>query len=241
VRLYSPEHGAVQLLARGLRKPGSKLAGQLKPGAELVFSSSPVRAGAPILTALSCRREHRRWQTELRLLALYWFMLECAWLASADDPGNADAYRLIVNLLRSEPQAEKFHSLASIFCLRFLGIHGLLPDLYHDEDSDEPLHGDCYCRPSFEGLLDAQRIASLSQPLSGLLHISVERLDRWRRLQGRPLLEYPEANCDAQDAAMLVSFARSQLASVAGSALRSAEFLLQQWKLASLREIMQRG
>lgn len=241
VRLFSPELGSLNLLARGLRKPGSKLAGQLKPADELVFSSSPARAGAPILTALSCRREHRCWQTDLRLLALYWFMLECAWLASADDGSNADAYRLIVNLLRSEPATGSFHSLAAIYSVRFLAIHGMLPDLHHDEETDEQLAGDCYCRPAFEGLLDAQRLASLSLPLSGLLRISAGRLERWRRLHGRPLLEYPQVACDAQDAALLVSFTRTKVASITGSALRSAEFVLQQWKLQSLREIMQRS
>ena len=241
VRLLTPDLGAINLLARGLRKAGSKLAGQLKPADELVFSASPARAGAPILTAVSCRREHRNWQSDLRLLALYWFMVECAWLASADGGSNADGYRLIVNLLRSDPQPDSMYSLASVYCVRLLAIHGMLPDLHHDEQTGETLSGDCYCRPGFEGMLDARTLEDGSGSRTGLLRISQERLRRWRQLHAKPLLEYAELACDRDDAALLVIFTRQHVSGLSGTALRSGEFLLQQWKLDGLRDIMRRS
>ena len=77
----------------------SKLAGQLKPADELQISAAAGRGGGMlILTGASSRREHRNWQQDLQLLSLYWFMLECSWLASADDGSNADGYREILGI-----------------------------------------------------------------------------------------------------------------------------------------------
>ena len=164
-------------------------------------------------------------------------MLECAWLASSDEGSNADAYRLLVNLLRSEPRKESWHSLAAVYCLRFLALHGMLPDLLHDEDAEERLEGDCYCLPSFEGLVDARRIEASSIPLHGMLRIEHDRLNRWRRLQSRPLLEYAAENCDVRDSSLLVAFTRGHVAGMAGSAVKSADFLSGQWKLRRLSEL----
>ncbi|MEZ5338635.1 MAG: recombination protein O N-terminal domain-containing protein [bacterium] len=231
VRLFTPGHGALNLLARGLRRPGSKLAGQLKPADELQISAAAGRGGGMlILTGASSRREHRNWQQDLQLLSLYWFMLECSWLASADEGSNADGYRLVVNLLRSEPAAEARCALACVFCIRFLGLHGMLPDLFHDEESGEPLEGDVFCRPSFEGLLDAG-VLQRGMPEYGLIRISRERLRSWRRLQSRPLLDYPEEPCGPEDVRLLLEFTRRHVASLAGSSLRSADFMAGQWKL----------
>src|SRR5690606_18304066 len=89
----------------------------------------PGRAGSPILTGVSTLREHALWRSDLSLLALYWFFAECAWLGSAESAGNEQVYRLIVNLLRSDPAADSRHSMLSVFALRLLALHGLMPQL----------------------------------------------------------------------------------------------------------------
>ena len=237
VRLYTPGFGALTLVARSLRKPGSKLAGQLKPADELLVSAAAGRAGGRILTSVSSQRDHRIWQQDLNLLALYWFMLECSWLASADDASNADGFRLLVNLLRSVDEPGQRNSLAAVFCIRVLALHGMLPDLHHDEDSDEPLAGDALCRASFNGLVDSARAASAGIPPYGLLRISQARLQRWRRWMSRPLLEYPGQEADIVDVSLLVGFTRNHVAESAGTAVRSAEFLQRQWKLSRLQDL----
>ncbi len=237
VRFYTPGHGGLQLAARSLRKPGSKLVGQLQPADELQISAAHARAGAPILTAVSCSREHRLWRNDLNLLALYWFMLECAWLASSDDVSNADGYRLIVNLLRSDPQPAQRYGLASVYCMRVLALHGMLPDLFHDELTGAALEGECLCGPAFEGLRNARDPAHAGLPRHGLLLIDAPRLQRWRSLQSRPLLEYGKLDCDAVDAALLVGFLRVHISGLAGTAVHSAEFLSRQWKLSRYRDL----
>lgn len=231
VRFLTPVHGSLTLLARGLRKPGSKLAGQLQPADELLLSAATGRGSLGILTAASCERAHPRWRNDLWLLSLYWFMLECSWLASSDETSNADGYRLLANLLRSDPDADSRAALAVVFCIRFLGLHGMLPDLLHDEETGERLAGDVMCRPAFEGLLAAEGNAP------GMVRIGRERLERWRRLHSRPLLEYPEVPCDPVDVSMLVAFVSNQVSSMAGFNVRSAEFLSRQWKLSRLSEL----
>lgn len=238
MRFYTPDAGGINTIARGLRKPGSRLAGQLKPADELRISTAAGKGSTDILTGVSCSRAHADWQGDLNLLALYWFMLECAWLASSDEGSNADGYRLLINLLRSEPQTSQRMSLASVYCIRFLNLHGMLPDLHHDEETDERLETDCLCRPSFEGLLDAKRAEASPVLQHGMLRIEADRLARWRALLRRPLLEYGELDCDATDAALLVAFTRNHVASMSDSAVRSAEFLQRQWKLVGLRELI---
>jgi recombinational DNA repair protein (RecF pathway) len=248
--LFTPREGALTLLAKGLAKPGSHMAARLKPADELRIAQTRRRAGWPLLTGAEPEQLHPAWQADLGHLALYWFMLECARLGSGEPEQNAAVFRLLVNLLRSEPAAADLPGCACVFALKLLGLHGLLPPLGHCQldghafAPDEPV----FLLASGEGLLGYAayqahyaRASGLGAPglgpLGGLLPISPVRRRRWQELLHGALLDYPQPGADRADAAALLRLGATALADLAHQPVRSLEFLWQQWRLPLGREL----
>jgi len=240
--LFTPREGALTLLAKGLAKANSHLAAKLKPGDELRIGVTRRRLGWPLLTGAEPEQAHPVWQAGLDHLALYWFLLECARLSSGEPEQNADVFRLLVNLLRSEPDAAALPGCAGVFALKLLGLHGLLPPLGHcalDGHAfapDEPV----YLPASGEGLIGQAAYVEWRQDAAatGLLRISPEHRRRWQALLHGPLLDYPQAGADRADAAVLLRLCASALADLAHQPVRSLEFLGRQWGLPTGRELV---
>ena len=241
VRCITPNQGSVTFLARGLRKANSKLASALQPADELELSSHAGKGGMQLLVGVHATKQHAVWRKSLDLTALYWFMAECAWLASGDEESNKLTYQLTVNLLRNPPETESRHSALCVFVLKLLGLHGLLPDLAvclrdgHELAKGETLH----LSSSSEGLVGLEAYNKYYAPSGAtLLRLEAARVPRWRKLAGSPLLEYATAESDEFDAAVLLQIAARLLGDTAGHAVKSAEFLRQQWKLNDWGELM---
>jgi len=241
VTFFTPDAGAQHTRARGLRRPHSKLAHLLKPADELMITLTAGRLRTPLLTGVTVVHPHLRWQQELSLLALYWFMLEAACLGSGSPQLNAALFTLIVNLLRSDPPAAALSGAAAVFALKLLALHGLLPDLAHcAEDghafsTDEPLH----LLPSGEGLIGrAAYNAHYARHGGGLYRLEPAQARRWRTLLAGPLLDYLAAGATRHDAALLTHLVALRLGEMSGKQLASAAFLRQQWQLGTLDELL---
>lgn len=241
VTFFTPEAGAQPSRAHGLRRPQSKLAQQLKPADELSITLTAGRLRTPLLTGTTVTQQHPRWQQELDLLALYWFMLEAACVSSATPQSNGALFTLIVNLLRSDPPAAALPGAAAVFALKLLALHGLLPDLAHCADdghtfeTGEPLH----LLPSGEGLIGRSAYnAHYARSGGGLLRLAPSQAQRWRGLLSGALLDYLDSGATPSDAAILTQLVATRLSEMSGRHLASAAFLRQQWRLQTMEELL---
>jgi recombinational DNA repair protein (RecF pathway) len=241
VQFFTAE-GALSASAKGLLKPASKLAPLLKPGDELTLELARSRGPLPVLTGVLRLRAHPAWQQSLNHTALCWFMTECAYISAGDPDLNAALYQLVVNLLRSEPQAVHLPSAAVVFCLRLLALHGVMLNLGQCALSGgaleltEPAH----LLPNGEGLVGRAAFNEhYARTGGGMPRLDPSRRQRWRSLARLPLLDYPSADADATDCALLVHLVEQQVANPAAQTLGSAAFLKQQWRLPAWPELCQ--
>lgn len=242
VRLFSPTGGAVMALARSLRKSTSKLAASLQPADELEVQLARGRGARSVLIGVRTVKEHSTWRTDLNLLSFYWYMAECVYTSAGEPEINSALYRLVVNLLRSDPPPAARCSAAAVFALKFQVVHGLLADLTrcaidgHVLGADEPVH----LLPSGEGLIGREAYnRHYARTAGALVRLAPERLERWRRLLAGALLDYPQIAADKTDAALLLYHSSRLLGDTAGHAVNSAEYLRRQWKLPTYSEILQ--
>jgi DNA repair protein RecO len=242
VNFFSPD-GALGLRARGLRKAQSKLAPRLQPADELRVQTARGRGAYDVLTGVDVLRPHWLWREELDLLALYWFFAECAFAGSGEERLNRNVFQLLVNLLRNVSGTAGRFGAAAVFCLKLLMLHGLMPDIQHcmvdghvlakDEPAFFPLSG--------EGVIgrDAYN-RHYARTGGGLLRLAAERLAGWRALATGQLLEYTNVLIDATDAAILVQLTERMLGDATTKPVRSAEFLLSQWRLPDMGELLRK-
>jgi recombinational DNA repair protein (RecF pathway) len=240
VRFCAEGHGALAVRGRGLGKPASKLAPLLKPADELVIDLARGRGRTPVLTGVRLGRSHARWRASLPHQALQWFMVECAYTASGEQAENERVFRLIVNLLRREPPADELAGSACAFCLKFLAIHGLLPDLLNCAVSGNALSSGepAFLLPTGEGFVSLETYNSrYARSGRGLVRLESPRLPRWRRQLSGALLDYPDQGFDETDAALLIGLGQRVLSDTSARHLASATFLARQWGLKSLAEL----
>lgn len=240
VRFFAERHGALVARARGLSKPQSKLAPLLKPADELEIDLVRGRLRTPILTAVRLARDHGLWRRDLHHQALQWFMAECAYIGSAALQDNERVFQLVVNLLRFQPPAEELTSAGCAFCLKFLSLNGLLPDLRNCAVSGAELAtGEpAFLLPTGEGLIALATFNDkYARTARGFVRLEPARLPRWRKYLAGGMLEFPRAGFDELDAAVLIGLTRLAIGNIAVQRVASAEFLLRQWGLKPLAEL----
>jgi len=240
VRFFTPHDGAVLAKARGLLKPGSKMAPALKPADELSISLVGVRS-TKTLAGVRTAHAHGPWRDDLSWLALVWFMTESAYIGSGSPQSNEHVYQLIANLLRTQPNADEVYGAAAVFAIRLLSLHGLMADLEHSivDHGVIPSGEPAFLLPSGEGLIGlAAYNAQYARGRAGLLRLPSERLARWRLLQRGPLLEYAKAGADRNDAAILCTILARHLANLGNHPIETMKFLKKQWQLPSMAELM---
>jgi DNA repair protein RecO len=244
LRLFACPYGELNVLARGLRRSTSKLAHVFQSADELRVTLARGRGRLSVLAGASMQLAHPAWRADLALTALCWFFTECACLGAAGPAQNEQVYTMLVNLLRTTPDgsAARYGALGA-FCLKLLAVHGLLPSLGHccidghGLSADEPVH----LLPSGEGVIGREAYnAQYARSASGLLRLDPQRIARWRRMHGGPLLDYASAGADELDAAVLLTLCARSIADLAARPVNSAQFLRTQWRLPTLNEVVAR-
>ncbi len=240
VNFFAQETGAACAKARGLKKATSKLAPHLQIADELLVSFTWGRSAHPILTGIKLQKGHPHWRGSLDCSALAWFMGECATLVSAEAEDNSKVYQLVVNLFRSNPAPMQLAGCASVFCLKFLALQGLLASLGHCAVSGEPLEASepVHFLLGGEGIIGRDGYNKRYSGKSGsVVRISPVRLARWRTLLNGKLLEFGQSSADKNDVALLIHLASSVLEDATGRQVGSAKFLTTQWRLPDLRDL----
>ena len=227
-QFLTSEQGSVWARAPGLLKQGSKLAPFLQYGDELLIRLVGGKSGMPVLAGVSVARSHPEWRASLPHLSLLWFMLESSALASGTPRANEASYQLLVNLIRSAPDAAALPAALCAFCLKMLAIHGLLPDLIYCAESGQPFAADepAFLLPSGEGLIgrDAYN-EKYARSSANLIRLDAPRRQRWLTLLHGALLRYGERGCDSTDALTLLELCARLVGETAGKELGSAMHL----------------
>ena len=129
VTLFTSERGKVRAVAKGARRPGSRLVGHLEPltlvrlsmahGRELdIVSQAQVSDGFPAL------------KDDLTLITRGLYVAELLDGFGSEDSPSPRLFRLAVNVLRALPGAEEPEAPLRYFEFHLLRLTGMLPELY---------------------------------------------------------------------------------------------------------------
>ena len=126
--IFTRDFGKVRVVARGVRKPTSKLAGHLEPLSHVAISVSRGRSLAPIREALTVR-SFRGVRENLRLISEGVYLAELVESFSAEDQPSPVIYRLLLDALDWLEVNGDNARLMRYFELRLLMDSGFGPEL----------------------------------------------------------------------------------------------------------------
>lgn len=239
VDLFSGQEGALSANARGLLKQTSKMAPVLKPGDELEVELARGRGALPVLAGATCHKSHPWWREELTRTAVAWLIAESSYLASSEPEANADAYRLAVNVLR-HGQSDDLLSPSCTYCIKYLKLHGLFPDLDACAVSGRQVQAGevVHLLPTGEGVVGLEEYNNrYARSSAGLLRLSPESRQAMASARDLPLVEALGLEFSREIAAILLWLVASQIGGMVGRTVGSAEMLAQQLKLPTIREL----
>lgn len=136
--VFSRELGKHRFVAKGVRRPGSKLAGHSEPFMLSEFFIARTR-GLPILTQAQCLRPFPQLRMNERAIAVANVMAERVEMLTGEDqaaPGVYGLVELCLDLLDSESDPEK---VQLIFDLLLLKESGFRTDFQRCVECSEPL------------------------------------------------------------------------------------------------------
>jgi DNA repair protein RecO (recombination protein O) len=125
--IWTRENGKIRCLARGLRRPTSKLAYNLQDLSFISFELAGARA-LPTLISSQTYKSFKLIKEDLGRLAAALVASELMLKMTADEQPNAVAFDLLVNfydyLSRQQVQSERFNIPLQCFSLKLLSILG---------------------------------------------------------------------------------------------------------------------
>ena len=244
IRFFADPDGALTTRARGLQKATSKLAHVLLPADELSVRFASGRGQTPSLTGVSTRKNRPYWRKDLRLLALYWFMVECAFLGSGTEKLNRAVFDLITSILDTHPGQVQQWACATAYSFQLLKLHGLLCDFDHCVRNNQSLDPTIpvFMLPSGEGFISREAYNKYyARTGGGLLRLAPEVLVRWRNLLHQPISLAVQISAESVDAAVAIHLTAQQISQSAGCSVNSATFLVRQWALPSLDDLIKQS
>ncbi len=131
--VYTRERGRVSAMAKGLRKPTSRLAGRVQPGVWSHLTLHEGRGDMYALRGAQVVRTHAGLWTDGRRLAAAGCVLEAALRVLPEEEGDEDAFGLLVRALGVLAAAEDaglpphLHPVVLGFGAKLLVLSGLLP------------------------------------------------------------------------------------------------------------------
>lgn len=133
--LYTRDAGRASAMAKGVRKPTSKLGGRLQPGVVVHLTMQRGRRDMHTVRGASVLRANAGLWTDARRLRAAGCVLEAALRVLPEAEANEEAFALLVRVLDLLAHAEvgdgepRLHPLVLGFGAKLLVVSGLLPRL----------------------------------------------------------------------------------------------------------------
>jgi DNA repair protein RecO (recombination protein O) len=136
--LYTPDLGKIQAVAKGVRRPRSKMAGHL----ELMTCSQISLARGRNLDTITGAQTIESFlplKTDLVLASYGFYVIELVNQFTPDQSGDEDIYNLLLETLINLQNSDNRELLIRYFELKLLELAGYRPQLHNCIACDEPL------------------------------------------------------------------------------------------------------
>lgn len=206
--MYTPQRGKIRAVAKGARRPGSKLAGHLEP---FTLSRLMVAKGRQFdyVAQAQTLRSFQEIRDNLTLLGHACYLAELVDRFSEEQIGNQALYDLLLSALENLAQARDLGLLLRYFELHLLELVGYRPELYRCLSCKSELQPITNAfSPAAGGVLCPRCAAGEASRWE----ISVDALKCLRYLQAN---DYPQAS-----RLRLTPVLRRELATILGETLR---------------------
>lgn len=219
--LYTPDLGKIQAVARGVRRPKSKLAGHL----ELLTHSQVTLARGRNLDTITGSQTINGFlplKTDLWLISYGLYVIELVNQFTADHVEDEALFRLLLETLQSLCQTNNQELLLRYFEIHLLEASGYRPQLQECAACHQPLGPitNFFCASIGSTLCPVCR---LNQPFAR--PISVNALKALRFIQGNDYATVGRLKIDASLSDELESITRSYLKYLLEREVKSANWL----------------
>jgi len=209
--LYTPRYGKRRVIAKGVRKTTSRLAGHIELFTRVQLLLAEGR-NLDIVTQAQSIDGYRAFREDLERFSLASYVSELLDKLTTDEEGQSPAYALLVETLEALDSAPHPELAVRRFELRLLGLVGYRPHLFHCASCQQDLteaadlwtvHGGMLCQrcgpaepgtivvslPAFKALRFMQR-----EPIEAVLGLRLSpallsELEHILRMTIRPVLE----------------------------------------------------
>jgi len=127
--LYTPRWGKVRAVARGARRPRSRLVGHLEPLTRVSLALTTGR-GLDVVTGAQVLDGHRPLREDLEMTSLALYCAELVDAFTAEEQPSTPLYHLLRRTLERLPSWPDPTTLVRYFEFRLLSLCGYLPELY---------------------------------------------------------------------------------------------------------------
>jgi DNA repair protein RecO (recombination protein O) len=180
--LYTPRFGKRRVIAKGVRKTTSRLAGHIElfTRAQLMLAEG---RNLDILTQAEMIAPYRALREDLQRISHAYYVAELLDKLTADEEGQSPAYGLLAETLDALDTAPVPEVAVRRFELRLLGLIGYRPDLFHCASCQEELTPGADRWTVAGGMLCARCAAGES----GTFAVSLPAFKALRFMQREPL------------------------------------------------------
>lgn len=149
INVYSKGKGKVSLIAKGVRKPGSKKRGHIEIFSKIRFQAVNGK-GMGILTEVETLDDYEEIRKSIRKVSLAYYFVEVLGKAVHEGEGNTELYDLLTGVMDELKTAKKLKDLRLRFVTNLLKILGYWPNdknlPFPDEKLEEVLERELYSK-----------------------------------------------------------------------------------------------
>jgi DNA repair protein RecO (recombination protein O) len=222
ISLYSPQHGKIRAIAKGVRRPRSRLGGHVELFTHVTVLVAQGR-NLDLITQAEAVRPYRAIRDDLWKTTFACYCAELVDRLTEERLENRAIFDLLLHQLEYLDGAPRPDELSvRAFELRLLGRLGYAPELYRCVECGEPL------RP-VENRISASAggtvCATCGATHPGARSISVNAIKAMRLLAGEPFDVFRRLRLPPETGAEVEGALRAHLNYILERQLRTAEFL----------------
>ncbi|KKR89553.1 MAG: repair protein RecO protein [Candidatus Woesebacteria bacterium GW2011_GWD1_41_12] len=124
--IYSKDKGKVSLIAKGIRRPGSRKRGHLEIFSRIKFQAISGK-GMGIMTEVETIDDFESLRKSIKKVSLAYYFVEVLSKATHEGEGNIELYNFISDLMEKLKTAKKLKDLRLEFVTQLLKILGYWP------------------------------------------------------------------------------------------------------------------